>query len=139
MASKDGQSALEFIRQLIAKDNALSYGEVKEAADKKGFKIFPIMYGRAKALEGLVKVSKRGTGKAAKAAAKKTANATPAGAMPAAPARRGPGRPRKVQPTGSDLSQLSSILDAVKGHAQERDRYRRVLEQIRGLLESALS
>lgn len=138
MANKDGNPALDFIRQQLVKNPKVSYGEVAEAATKKGIKIFPIMYGRAKALEGLVKVSPRGEGKIARA------KAGVVDGVAAAPRKRG--RPRKyplpvtgAQSNGAGLDGLGGLVEAVKVNAQERERYRNALQQIQSILNGALS
>ena len=72
-----------------------SMAEIAAAAQKKGMKVFPIMFGRAKAMLGLVPSAPRGAGKATrKKAAAKAAKAKPAAAAAPTGARRG--RPRKA-------------------------------------------
>ena len=90
-------------------------------------KIYPIVYGRAQALLGLVKVSPRGSGKAAKAA-KKARAATTRG-------KRGPGRPRKVS---SAFDSLESVIQAMKNSESERSRYRNALDRIARIIDDAL-
>lgn len=58
------------VQALKANKGAL-YSDLKEKAEKKGMTVYPVMFGRAKAMLGLVKSAKRGEGKAAKAAAVK--------------------------------------------------------------------
>jgi hypothetical protein len=53
----------------LKKDKTASYADLKAKADDKKLKVFPIMYGRAKALLGLVPMAKRGEGKMAQAKA----------------------------------------------------------------------
>lgn len=140
-----GNPMMDFVCGMLKKDKNVSYKEVAEAAAKKGFKLFPIVYGRAKALLGLVKVAPRGQGKAAKAA-----KAVASSAAPAAP-KRGPGRPPKVQPTfaprrgpgrprkeTSALDSLESLISAMKQSEGARDRYRRALEQALQIIQGAL-
>jgi hypothetical protein len=90
MAAKKNTEGLSFIVETLKHRKAATYAEIKEAADKKGLTIWPVMFGRAQALLGHVKVAKRGTGKHAQASAAKAGRP-----MPEMPARRGPGRPRK--------------------------------------------
>lgn len=81
MASETKQSpAMEFLMSAL-KDNPKSvYADLKAKADEKKLKVFPIMFGRAQAMLGIVKMAKRGSGKAAKAkAAKVSAPAATAG------------------------------------------------------------
>ena len=56
------------VAALKANRNA-SYADLKAKADEKKLKLFPIMFGRAQAMLGIVKSAKRGTGKFAKASA----------------------------------------------------------------------
>ncbi len=118
--NKPGPEALALIVATLTANPESTYADVKDKAEKKGFTIFPVMYGRAKALLGLVKVSPRGEGRfamakkapALKAAAKAAAAAVKAPKAPKtqkaakvakAPVmasivtgKRGPGRPPKV-------------------------------------------
>jgi hypothetical protein len=128
MAAKKSAPAMDFIVESLRKNKNLSYAEVLEAAKRRNLKIYPIMYGRAKALLGLVPVSPRGQGRKAAASAGRSARGP---GRP--PMKRGPGRPpRSVGAGGS----LDDVISALKEGDRERDRYRRALEQIRGILES---
>lgn len=138
MAAKKSNPGFDFIVEQLKKDKGVEYSEVKAAADKKGMTIHPIMYGRAKALLGLVKVAARGKGKSAQAKAAKVAKAATSGAG-AAP-KRGPGRPRKnAVAAGIDTSSLDGIIAAVKSSQQEKDRYRSALEKIQQVLAGVLA
>ena len=55
--------AFEFLVNALRHKPTSSYSELKIKADVRGLKIAPIMYGRAKALLGLVPVRPRGQGK----------------------------------------------------------------------------
>ena len=61
--SRPSTPAFEFLVEELRREPTISYGELKTAADARGLKIAPIMYGRAKALLGLVPVRPRGQGK----------------------------------------------------------------------------
>jgi len=63
--TKPQSPAMEFLVSALKKNRKATYGELKAKADEKKLKIFPIMYGRAQALLGIVKSAKRGTGKTA--------------------------------------------------------------------------
>jgi len=67
--SKPSTPAFEFLMEQLRAQPTLSYGELRAAADQRELKIAPIMYGRAKALLGLVPVRPRGQGKRRKRAA----------------------------------------------------------------------
>lgn len=62
---------MEFLVDSLKKNPKAVYADLKAKADEKKLKLFPIMFGRAQALLGIVKSAKRGTGKAAKASAAK--------------------------------------------------------------------
>jgi hypothetical protein len=70
-ASKPQSPAMEFLVEALRKDRKAIYADLKAKADEKKLKLFPIMFGRAQALLGIVKSAKRGQGKAAKAKAAK--------------------------------------------------------------------
>jgi hypothetical protein len=135
MAAKKVSPAMEFIVEQLKKNRKISYAEVKEEAEAKKIKVFPIMFGRAQALLGIVKMSPRGQGKAARA---KAAAASP---EVQSVVKRGPGRPRKnpVAATSRiDTSSLDGIIAAVRSSEQAKARYRAALEKIQTILGSAL-
>ena len=81
------KTPLDYIMFRLKKDNNVSYAAVKEGAEKKGYKIYPIMYGRAKNLLGLApsKPKKGAT----------TVTATSVAGTDVAPKKKR-GRPRKA-------------------------------------------
>lgn len=129
MAAKKSNPAMDFIVDSLKSNRNAKYGDIAAAAAKKRLKIYPIMFGRAQALLGIVKSAKRGQGKAAKA--KQSA------AMPGA-VKRGPGRPRKVPVAGFDGT-IEGIVAAVKSSEQAKARYRSALEKIQSILADALA
>lgn len=62
---------MEFLVSSLKSNRQAQYAELKAKADEKKLRVFPIMFGRAQALLGIVRSAKRGKGKAAKAAAAK--------------------------------------------------------------------
>ena len=94
---------MEFLLDSLKKNKTAAYGDLKAKADEKKLKLFPIMFGRAQAILGIVKSAKRGQGKAKMAAKAKAAKAT-AGA---APAKRGRGRPTNAS---SKSGQVRALL-----------------------------
>ena len=132
MAAKKSNPAMDFIVESLKSNKSAPYSEIKAAADKKKLKIFPIMFGRAQALLGIVKQAPRGQGKSAKAKAAATASAA-AGAP-----KRGPGRPRKVALPAFDGT-LDGIVAAVKSSEQAKAKYRQALERIQGILADVLA
>jgi len=113
----------DFIIRRLEKDKNASYADIAKAAKCAGHTVYPIMFGRAKAALGLVKVSARGKGKAS--VAKATA------------VRRGPGRPRKAS-ASSNGSALTSVIQSMRDQESESNRLKTTLEKIRALLDGAL-
>lgn len=133
MAAKKANPGFEFIVAALKKNPKATYKDISAAAAKKKMKLFPVMFGRAQAMLGIVKQAARGKGKAAKAKAK----ASKAKAL-ATPAKRGPGRPRKNAAPSFDGS-LESIVAAVKSSEQAKARYRGALEKIHSIISDALT
>lgn len=129
MAAKKTNPGFDFIVAALKKNPKATYKDIAAAAAKKKLKVFPIMFGRAQAMLGIVKQAKRGKGKAAKAKAK---------AVKATPAKRGPGRPRKNAAPALDGS-IESIVAAVKSSERDKARYRGALEKIQAILADALA
>jgi hypothetical protein len=126
MPKKPGPEALAFIVSALKANKGVSYADVKERADKKGLRIYPVMYGRAKALLGLVKVSPRGQGRFALAKR---------GLLPA----RRPGRPARAGgAAGSSIDGLHGMLASIRNSEQERQRLRGTLERVRMMVTEAL-
>ena len=92
MAAKKANPGFDFIIAALKKDPKATYKDIAAAAAKKKLKVFPIMFGRAQAMLGIVKQAKRGDGKAKKAKAPKKA-----------PAVEKP----EVDPVGAAYEQLS--------------------------------
>ena len=88
MAAKKNTEGLAFIVETLKHRKAATYAEIKEAATKKGLTIWPVMFGRAQALLGHVKVAARGTGRFARASAAKAAG-SPRGRKPDASSKSG--------------------------------------------------
>jgi hypothetical protein len=89
MAAKKNTEGMAFIVESLKNSKSASYADIKAAADKKGLKVWPIMFGRAQLLLGHVKGAKRGTGKYAKANAAKAAGGLPRGRKPDASSKSG--------------------------------------------------
>lgn len=126
MAAKKA-SAIDFTRAFLKKKPKAEFKEVQAAGKKKGLVIYPIVYGRAKALEGLVKVAPYGSKKKKK--------------------KRGPGRPkgsRNKRKTTSPhtvataMDSLESVIAAMRRSNEERERYQRALQKIRDILGQVL-
>jgi hypothetical protein len=141
MAANKSNPAMDFLLDSLRANRDAVYKDVAAEAGKKKLKVYPIMWGRAKTLLGIVKMAPRGKGKAARA----KAAAAPAAAAPTAP-KRGPGRPRKsTKPARSAKAAspsfdgtIESIVAAVKSSEQSRSRYRAALERIRSIVSDCL-
>jgi hypothetical protein len=129
MAAKKTNAAMEFIVESLKQNRDASYKDIAEAAGKKKLTIYPIMFGRAQALLGIVKQAPRGQGKVARA------KAAAAGGAP----KRGPGRPPKSAAAIAFDGTLESIVSAVKNSEQAKTRYRTALERIQAILADVLA
>jgi hypothetical protein len=124
-----GSAAFDFIVEELRREAGISYGMLRERAAARGFAIAPIMYGRAKAMLGLVPVKPRGSGKARKAAAE-----------------AGPLRLKQVDSVAADrfgrqldeVRNLEQLVAVVKEFDAERRRLREVLERIVTMIDEAL-
>jgi hypothetical protein len=67
MSTKKSNPAMDFLVAELKKNKKAPYADIKAKADEKKLSLYPIMFGRAQALLGIVKSAKRGTGKFAKA------------------------------------------------------------------------
>lgn len=84
MTVKKKMSGLEFAMAELKKNKKAAYADIKGKADKKGIKkLPPVVFGRAKALLGLVPVAARGKGKAARAKKRVASKAQAKGAAKA--------------------------------------------------------
>ena len=123
--------ALEFCRVYLRKKPAAPFAEIRDAAAKKKLTLYPISYGRAKALEGLVKVSPYGSKKKNKTTGvKKRGPGRPKGSKN----KRGPGRP-KMAPKATGSDSIENLVSTIQGLQRERDDALLAIEQIRRLLD----
>ena len=51
-------TAMDFTRAYLRKKRKATYAEIRDAGKKKRLTIYPITYGRAQSLEGIVKTAK---------------------------------------------------------------------------------
>ncbi len=123
MAEKKGSPAFTFVVEQLKESPDLSFSEVKLKAAEAGLKIYPILYGRAKALLGLVPVAPRGSKKVAKKVRKSSQK--DAAAVPSA----SPDTP---------LESLSAVIEAMKACELQREAYRKTLEEIAEIIRRAL-
>ena len=134
-AKKKTTEGMELIVTMLKRNPKTEYATIKAAADKKKVSVYPIMFGRAQAMLGIVKSAKRGEGKAKRAAAK------------AAKASKSRGRPaksrskvgRRVKSTGSSpLDAVHGLVSSMKETERENDQLRTTLEKIRSLIDQAV-
>ena len=137
MAAKKNSTAMDYIVSRLKRNPKVEYASVKKGAAKKRLTVYPIMYGRAKLLLGLVKA---GQGKSKKAKATKRGPGRPRKTT-----KRGPGRPRKAIGRGGRPSKASSpiaavqdLVSIVEGHARSNRELRETLEKVRNMIDRVL-
>jgi hypothetical protein len=131
---RKGSAPFDFLMQALRTEPHASYGDLKRRADELGHKIAPIMYGRAKAMLGLVPVKPRGTAKKAKAEAA-------AAAQQAAPRVL-----RQVESVAADrfaqkleeVRNLEQLIAIFKDLDAERRKLRNLLDRIVAMIDEAL-
>lgn len=129
---RKGSPAFDYLLQQLRNEPNLLYAPLRDRCAAQGFTIAPIMYGRAKAVLGLVPVKPRGK-KAALAAAR----------MPT------PGVPMQLKQVESvaadrfskkleEVRNLDQLVAIVKDLDAERRRLRDVLERAVAMIDEAL-
>jgi len=131
MAAKKSP-ALEFTRQYLKKKPDVSFAEVRDAAAEQGLKIYPIVYGRAKALEGLIQIAPYGSKKKARLA-KELAKS-----KAAAVAGKAAGSSVNPAGTGGSLKSIDAVIKGMRENHEERERYRQALIKISEILDEIL-
>ncbi len=119
-AKKKPSKAYEFAIARLKRNPKLDYATLKAAAAKERIKLFPVVYGRAQAILGIVPIAKRGQGRVAKAKAKRAAGG------------RGPGRPRKAPA----LTSLEGVAEQIEILQREHRAATDALNKIRKILDS---
>lgn len=122
-------NALAFAREYLKKKPKATFAEIRDAAKKKKITLYAISFGRAQALEGIVKSRPYGSKKKAKKSGRGPGR--PKGSKNKV--KRGPGRPRKTTALGVDA--VTELLTSIKSIQRERDEAVRTLEKIRQLLD----
>ena len=142
MADKKGSPAMDFVVDALKQNPGTEYKHIKEAATRKGLAVYPIMYGRAKALLGLVEVAPRGSGKRARETRERNARernsaerADRAERIERESPRRAPARSREV----SAADPLEAMIANVREVQEERNRYREALDKIGKILDEVLA
>jgi len=136
-------NALEFAREYLKKKPKAAFAEIRDAAKKNKITLYAISYGRAQALEGVVKSRPYGSNRKAEKSTRgpgrpkgsknkvKKGPGRPKGSKNKV--KRGPGRPRKSTILGVDA--VSELMSSIKKMQRERDDAVRTLEKIRRLLD----
>ena len=139
-------SAIEFVKAKLALNPEASFAEIKAQAKCEGVIIYPVVYGRAKALLGLVPTAPYGS--KSRARREKAAQAVeppeleppvaePPVDAPAEPSSRA--KRARALPSSSDaLGPLEGMIENLKAAVRERDRYRAVLQRIAEQIQDEL-
>lgn len=121
-AKKSGEKTAEgyqFIVARLTRNKKAEYADIREAAEKKGLTVYPIMYGRAKASLGLVPSGRRKSGGRGRAAKR----------------GRGPGRSGNV---GSATDAVRELVTSLQQQERDNRALRGALEKIRDLIDRTL-
>ncbi len=124
VSSKKTSPGMDALLKVLRRRPKASYQQVNEAVKKNGHTIFPIMYGRAQALLGLIRHRK--TGKPKRAAAKAR------GRKGAISSHR---RQRRSGGRSSSLDRMRSVLEDHDRLLNERAELLSVLDQVRILIK----
>ena len=138
MADKQPNPSFAFVTDYLTKNPTASFAEVRDAAARRNFKIYPIVYGRAQAMLGLVESKPRGQGKmalASRAARSKRASAEAPRSEPTRAAERRPVDAARSNPIASGNASIDSIIAHIRGVERERDELRAALAKIREAVE----
>lgn len=125
MAEKSSNSpAMAFILEYLKEHGDSPYAAVRAAAEADGHNIYPIMYGRAKTLLGMITEDSSRRRRRKKAAEDGPARLRQGASQPAA--------------ADSSVNELSSFLDRYRELEEERNRYRAALLSVEKLLREAI-
>jgi hypothetical protein len=127
---RKGSAAFDFLVQELRRDPNLVYGDLRQRCEARGWKIAPIMYGRAKAVLGLVPVKPRGHAKKAAAAA--------AAAVPRTLKQVESVAADRFSKQLEDVRSLEQLIAVVKELDSERRRLRTLLDRIVTMIDEAL-
>lgn len=133
---RKGSAAFDFLVQELRRDPNLVYGDLRQRCEERGWKIAPIMYGRAKAVLGLVPVKPRGSAKKAAAAAAATTSAPLA--IPRTLKQVESVAADRFSKQLEDVRSLDQLVAVVKELDAERRRLRNLLDRIVTMIDEAL-
>jgi len=114
MATKKSNPAMDFLVASLKANPKTAYADLKIKADEKKLKVFPIMFGRAQALLGIVKSAKRGTGKHATASAAKATVSHGSRGRKADPSSKS-GKVRALLATGMSTGDIAKKVGCTVG------------------------
>ena len=120
---KQRNPMMAFVVEHLRNDPAATYGDLKAAAAQKGFKIAPIVFGRARKELGFSAMRDI-----------KPVRSAPKASSPVAPMR-----PRRGNAAGAGFGgDLAGMLGRLQEMASERDRFHAALQQISRVLRDVL-
>ena len=119
MSKDKPKPAMDFIVAFLKDNPTASYAAVRAGAEQRGLQVFPIMFGRAQAMLGLVEVAPRGARKQRQA--ERMESAERSGARPI------------------DAGSLEGLVSTIRQSEQQRVRYRRALERVSAILREVLA
>ncbi|MFT4843057.1 MAG: hypothetical protein ACI8UD_000757 [Planctomycetota bacterium] len=122
---RNGSPAFDFLVESLRAEPTLSYRELQTRSMANSYRVAPIMYGRAKALLGLVPVAPRGQGKSRKPA-KQTLQQADAGSSD------------HLSQELSNVRSVEDLVQIIKHLDDERKWLRSLLENIANLIDEAL-
>jgi hypothetical protein len=120
MDKKQSNPAFQFLLNYLKKHRKAVFADCKRAAGKSKHEIWPIMFGRAQALLGIVKSAKRGEGRYAKA---KTDSAKKAAIS-------------KSRQDGRGMR--TDVISSVRAMHADRERLLAILQKLHGIVNEAL-
>ena len=150
-------TAIEFVKAKLALNPEASFADIKAQAKVEGIAIYPVVYGRAKALLGLVPTAPYGSKSKARKEAKERAAAAAAAASrdvdnreaedhsgsttavdDATSSRTARARAAARRGSAEPTVSLEGMIDELKTAVRERDRYRAILEKVAALIRAEL-
>ncbi len=122
--------SMAFILDYLKKNGDAEYAIIRAAAEKAGHSIYPIMYGRAKTLLGMITEESRSR-RRRRRKEDETGTGDAGGTRPLRQSARSP-------MSEATANQLSSFLERYRELEGERNRYRAALLQVEKMLRQVL-
>ena len=131
--AKKSASAMDYIVGRLKKNPKTDYGSIKEGAEKKGLSVYPVMYGRAQLLLGIVKA---GDSKARK---KKKKAGAKNGRRKAAATRGRAARGRGARAASGDpMAAVQALVKDLQTQERTNRDLRAALERVRDMIDRVL-